>query len=131
MEFLKTIGGKIVTGLTAIAVVAAAISWWQMDPSTRSGLISGTGKVLGWFGIVIAAPWASFFLIGRVARLESNAAGGTFVVLMTALEAVVLAWLFGWQVKGAMPWTFFAAAILLAGVYNLFTCDWIAEKVSS
>jgi hypothetical protein len=43
---------------------------------------------------------------------------------------VLLAWLFGWTVKGAMPWTFFIAATLLAGVYNLFTCDWIAEKVS-
>jgi FtsH-binding integral membrane protein len=131
MDFLKTIGGKVVTGLMAIAVIAAAISWWEMDASTKDKLLSGTGKILGWFGIVIALPWASFFLIGRVAKLESNAAGGAFVALLTALEAVLLAWLFNWAVKGAMPWTFFAAATLLAAVYNLFTCDWIAEKVSS
>ena len=130
MDFLKTIGGKVVTGLMAIAVIAAAISWWQMDPSTRHDLLSGTGKIIGWFGIVIALPWASFFLIGRVAKLESNAAGGAFVFLFTAIEAVLLAWLFGWAVKGAMSWIFFAAATLVAGVYNLFTCDWIAEKVS-
>jgi hypothetical protein len=130
MDFLKTIGGKIVTGLVAIAVIAAAISWYEMDPTTKHEILLSTGKIVGWFGIVLAMPWASFFLIGRVAKLESNAAGGAFVALLTVLEAVLLAWLFGWGVKGAMPWTFFIAATLLAGVYNLFTCDWIAEKVS-
>jgi len=130
MDFLKTIGGKIVTGLMAIAVIAAAISWWEMDQATKDNLLSFTGRILAWFGIVIALPWASFFLIGRVAKLESNAAGAGFVTLLTILEALLLAWLFNWAVKGAMPWTFFAAAALLAAVYNLFTCDWIAEKVS-
>jgi hypothetical protein len=130
MDFLKTIGGKIVTGLMAIAVIAAAISWWEMDDSTKHTLLSGTGKIVAWFGIVIAVPWASFFLIGRVAKLESNAAGGALVALLTTVEAVLLAWLFGWGVRGATSWTFFAAATLIAGVYNLFTCDWIAEKVS-
>ncbi len=130
MDFLKTIGGKVVTGVMAIAVIAAAISWWQMDPATKDRLLSGTGKIIGWFGIVLALPWASFFLIGRVAKLESNAAGGAFVALLTIVEAVLLAWLFNWAVRGAMPWTFFIAATLLAAVYNLFACDWIAEKVS-
>src|SRR5271165_6902348 len=96
MEFLKTIGGKIVTGLVAVAVVASAISWWRLDEPTKQELISGTGKIIAWFGIVIALPWASFFLIGRVAKLESNAAGGAFIALLTAVEAVLLAWLFGW-----------------------------------
>jgi FtsH-binding integral membrane protein len=130
MDFLKTIGGKIITGLVALAVVAGGISWWQMDPATRHGLVAGTGRILGWFGIVLVVPWASFFVIGRVGRLESNAAGAVLVTVYTLIEAVLLAWLFGWHVKGAMPFTFFAAAVLLAAVYNLFTCDWIAEKVS-
>ena len=47
----------------------------------------------------------------------------------TIIEAVVLAWLFGWSLHGAMPIVFFSAAALLAGVYNLFTCDWIAGEV--
>src|SRR5271156_2079689 len=103
MDFLKTIGGKVVTGGMAIAGIAAAISWWEVDPATKHELLSGTGKIVGWFGIVLALPWASFFLIGRVAKLESNAAGGAFVALLTILEAVILAWLFNWAVNGAMP----------------------------
>jgi hypothetical protein len=48
----------------------------------------------------------------------------------TAIEATVLAWLFGWSVGGATAWVFYAAAVLLAGVYNLLACDWIAEKAA-
>jgi hypothetical protein len=130
MDFLKGVAGKVVTGLVALAVIATAISWWQMDESTRSTLLTGAGRILAWLGVVLVVPWASFFLIGRVARLESNGAGAALVMGYTVIEAAVLAWLFDWSVRGAAPWVFFAAATLFAGVYNLFACDWIAEKVA-
>ena len=130
MDFLKGVAGKVVTGLVALAVIATAISWWQMDESTRAALLRGAGRVFGWLGIVLVVPWASFFLIGRVARLESNGAGAALVLAITVLEAAVLAWLFDWSVSGAAPWVFFATATLFAGVYNLFACDWIAEKAA-
>lgn len=130
MEFLKTVGGKVIAGLTTLAVIAGAISWWRMDEASKQAIVSGTGRIVAWFGVMLVVPWASFFLIGRIARTESNAAGGALVVGYTIVEAVLLAWLFDWGIRGAMAWTFFAAAILLAGVYNLFTCDWIAKKVS-
>ena len=130
MEFLKGIAGKVVTGLVALAVVATAISWWQMDPATRSSLLTGAGRIFGWLGIVLVVPWVSFFLIGWVGRKDSNAAGAALVLLYTAVEAAVLAWLFEWSVRGAAPWVFFVTATLLAGAYNLFACDWIAEKAA-
>jgi len=130
MDFLKGVAGKVVTGLVAVAVIATAISWWQMEPQTRATLLQGAGRIFAWLGIVLVAPWASFFLIGRVARLDSNAAGATLVAAMTAAEAAVLAWLFGWSIAGAAPWVFFITATLFAGVYNLFACDWIAEKAA-
>jgi hypothetical protein len=130
MDFLKGVAGKVVTGLVALAVVATAISWWQMDESTRAMLLRGAGRIFAWLGIVLVVPWASFFVIGRVARLDNNAAGATLVGAITVIEAAVLAWLFEWSVHGAAPWVFFAAATLFAGVYNLFACDWIAEKAA-
>ena len=130
MDFLKTVGGKIVGGLVALAVVAAAISWWQMDPSTRQMLVTGAGRIVSWFAVVLVLPWASFFIVGRIGRMDSNAAGAALVLTYTAAEALLLAWLFEWSVRGAAPWVFFAAATLVAGVYNLFTCDWIAEKAA-
>jgi FtsH-binding integral membrane protein len=129
MDFLKTIGGKIVTGLVALAVIAAGVSWYQMDPGTRHAIASDAGRILAWFGVVIFLPWVTFFLIGAVARQDSNLAGAMLVSGYTIVEAVVLAWLFGWSLHGAMPLVFFSAAVLLASAYNLFTCDWIAEKL--
>jgi hypothetical protein len=129
MEFLKSVGGKIVAGLVALAVIASAISWFQMAPETRQELLSGAGKIAAWFGVVLFVPWAAFLIIGRVARLESNAAGAVFVLGITAIEATVLAWLFEWTIAGPTGWVFYAAAVLVAGVYNLLACDWIAEKV--
>ena len=130
MDFLKGVAGKVVTGLVALAVIATAISWFQMDEASRSALLRGTGRVFAWLGIVLVVPWASFFLIGSVARMESNAAGGALVLAITVVEAALLAWLFEWSVSGAAPWVFFATATLFAGVYNLFACDWIAEKAA-
>ncbi len=113
----------------ALAVVAAGISWWQTDLATRQTILSASGRLAGWFAVVVTFPWASFWLIGWVARCESNLVGGVFVVSITAVEAVVLAWLFNWSVHGPTAWVLLAAGVLAAGVYNLFSSDWIAEKV--
>ena len=130
MDFLKGVAGKVVTGLVALAVIATTISWFQMDEATRATLLRGAGRIFGWLGIVLVVPWVSFCVIGRVARLDSNAAGAALVLAYTAVEAAVLAWLFDWSVSGAAPWVFFITATLFAGAYNLFACDWIAEKAA-
>ncbi|MGD0461449.1 MAG: hypothetical protein ABSB74_03070 [Tepidisphaeraceae bacterium] len=129
MEFLKSITGRIVTGLVALVVIIAAISWWQMDESTRQMLVSGTGRILVWLGIVLIWPWASFAIIGWVARMESNAAGGLLVGVYSIAEVILLAWLFDWNMPSPAAWTFLFLGGLIAGVYNLLVCDWLAEKV--
>lgn len=129
MDFLKSVGGKITSGLVGLAVIAAGISWWQMDVETRHMLVRGTGRILSWFLVVVAVPWISFWLIGWVGKFGRNSAGAILIFAMTALEAALLAWLFEWSIHGATAITFFSAATLLAGVYNLLACDWIAEKL--
>ena len=128
MDFLKTVGGKIVSGLVAVAVVAIAISWFQMSPQTRQSLVHGTAQIIGWTLLVAVVPWVTFFVVAWISRRESNLAGAALVVVYTAIEAVTLAWLFAWGIHGATRVVLFAAATLLAGAYNLLTCDWIAEK---
>ena len=130
MDFLKTISGRLVTGAIALGVVVGAISWWQMDAATRDSVLDGSGKILGWISIVLFLPWAAFFLIGRVANMESNLAGAILVVGFTLAELLLLSWMFDWSISGTTAWTFVILGGLFAGAYNLFTCDWIAEKVS-
>lgn len=130
MELIKTVTGKVVGGAVALGVITAAITWWQMEPETRQTIISNTGRILMWLGIVLVTPWATFFLSAQVAKLESNLAGGVLVLAYSTGEVVLLAWLFEWKIEGASQWTFVLLGFLLACVYNLFTCDWIAEKVS-
>jgi hypothetical protein len=129
MDFLKTVTGKVVSGIVTLAVIASAISWWRMDPATKHALLANTGRIVSWGGIVLLAPWATFWIIGWVAKFENNLAGGALVAAYTLLETLLLAWLFGWHVSGAIGWTFFLVGTLLAGVYNLLTCDWLAEKL--
>lgn len=130
MEWLKGIAGKLVTGGIVLAVGIAGLSWWQADPATRSAVIGGVGKVIGWFVAVLVIPWVSFLLIGWVAKRDSNAAGVALVGALTLLEAAALLWLFDFELPGGTAWSMAIAATLLAAVYNVFTCDWIAEHVS-
>jgi hypothetical protein len=52
------------------------------------------------------------------------------VLTYSLVEIVALLWLFHWSIAGATAWTFLTAAGLFAAVYNLLTCDWIAEKTT-
>lgn len=128
MDFLKSVAGKLVTGAVILAVFAAGLAWYQMDPSARDAITGGAVRIVGWLLIVLAVPWALFAVISWVAKKDSNTASGIFVLALTVVEAVVLAWMFQFGIAGGGGWTFFAVGVVLAGVYNLLACDWIAER---
>ncbi len=130
MELLNSITGKVTAGVVALAVIAGGISWWQMDPATRNWLLTSTGKLLAWFGVVLFLPWVTFFVTRWVAGKESNLAGAVLVVAYTIPEMLLLAWLFNWQVPSATAWTFLVVGALVAAAYNLLGCDWIAGRLA-
>jgi Kef-type K+ transport system membrane component KefB len=129
MDFFKSIGGKIASGVVGLLVVIAAISYYMATPETRASVIGGIFSVLGWLLLVVAAPWALFLVIQWVEKFKSNAVSFAFVALLTIVEAVVWFWLWNWTMGSAVAWTFSIGAVLLAGVYNVFTSDWIAEQM--
>jgi hypothetical protein len=131
MGLLSGLAGKVVVGVLSLSIVLAGISWWQADPATRSAVFDGIARIIGWTVAVLVVPWAMFLVIGRVARMDSNAAGVALVGGLTIVEALALAWLFDFRISGGAAWSLTIAAVLVAAVYNTFTCDWIAEKVES
>jgi len=130
MQFLQTIAGKVVAGLVGLGIVIAAISWWQMDPAARHGDVVFVERIVLWLGVVALLPWATFAIIAWVGRKDSNAAGAALVAVYTIAELVWLGWLFGWHVGGAMSITLLVVGGLFCAVYNVFACDWIAEKIA-
>lgn len=131
MGLIQLSVGRFATALATLAVIIGGISWWQLDPATRSMILDTIGRSLGWLLAVLAVPWAGFLLIGWVARQQSNAAGLALVATLTIIEAVCLFWLFGFSLPGPAAWALAIAAILLAAVYNVLACDWIAERIES
>ena len=129
MDFFKTVTGKVVGGLVSLAVVIAGISWWRMDPQTRQMLLSGTGRIASWLGVVLLFPWATFFIIAWVAKKNHNGAGAVLVAAYTLMESLLLGYLFHWSLGSTSAWTFFLVGVLLSAVYNLLICDWLAEKM--
>src|SRR5690606_3959591 len=120
---------KVVAGAVTLAVIAAGISWWRMDDATRQMLLSGTGKIVSWLLIVLLVPWATFFVTAWVARRESNAAGAVLGGVCRVAVGLLLGWLCEWQLPGATAWSVLVVGALFAGVYNLLSCDWIAERL--
>src|SRR5262245_50907306 len=112
MDFFKTVTGKVVGGLVGLIVVIAGISWWQMDASTKQMLVSGTGKIVSWFLIVILVPWATFFIISWVHKMDTNAAGAVLVFVYTAIEATILLWQFDWSLPGTTAKMFYIVGVL-------------------
>ena len=74
MDFLKTVTGKVVSGLVGLCVIMLGISWWRMDAATKQRLLDGSGRIFGWLGIVLILPWVGFLFIGWVNRQRSNRA---------------------------------------------------------
>ncbi len=129
VDFLKGIGGKIVGGIVLLGVVVAAVAFYQAGPEGRQAFFGASGRILGWTLIVLLAPWALFWLIAKIARQESNGTAAMLIVALTAAELLALWWMFGFGIGGPLAITFFAVGTLLAAVYNLLACDWIADRL--
>jgi hypothetical protein len=132
---LKTIGGRVIGGVVSALLLGLVFAAWQAGPEARGqwmasigGAAAVVGKTLGWLALVGVAPWATYFLSTAAGRFQTNLAGIALVAAYTAVEAVLLAWMFNWQIQGGASWIFFSAATLIALLYNVLICDWIAER---
>jgi hypothetical protein len=126
---LKSVISWILGGLTVLAVIAAAIAYYDLPPAERQALWHHIGRVALWVGLMLVLPWATFFLSVAAARRDSNAVGVVLVGGYLLLDAILLFLLVG-QPSGVFLILSTAFGLLVALTYTLLTCDWIAERNS-
>ena len=124
----KTIVQWVLGGVTVLAVIAAAIAYYDLTPGERSAMWHHVARALVWLGIVLVLPWATFFLTTAVSRRESNGAGVALVAGYTLVDVALLLWLVGVP-AGAFLVCLAVLGALVALTYNLLVCDWVAERL--
>ena len=115
-------------GVTVLAVIGAAVAYYDLSPAERSAMWGHVGRALVWLGIVLVLPWATFFLTTAVARRESNAVGAGLVAGYTLVDVAVLLLLVGTP-GGTFLVCLSVLGLLVALTYNLLVCDWVAERL--
>lgn len=124
---VKMVVSYVLAGAMLLAVIAAAVAYFDLPAAERAAMWHGIGRAALWAGLVLVLPWATYFVTTAVARGESNAAGVALVVGYTVVDGVVLFLLVGMP-AGAFLILAAIFGLLLALTYNLLTCDWIAER---
>ncbi len=122
------VGGKV---LTAVLVVtsAAGIIWFYKHPEQWDRLWSVVGHVGAWVGIVMALPWALFFVPRWLVKRDSNAAAVGALALFSALDVGAALVLGGASGHGTLTWMVFILGFLAAAVYNFVVCDYQVTRL--
>ena len=124
----KFVGGKAVTAILVVAGGASLIWFWK-HPEALQAIWATLKGVLAWMGFVAVLPWATFFVPGRIVKLESNVAAGAMLGGYLIVDAFVAFWLGGWGFEGTLTWVVVLLGFLSAAVYNFLVCDHLAERL--
>ena len=127
-EVGKYVGGKVLTAVLAVGVIAGGIWFWK-HPEQLQAIWSVIKLVLVWLGLVLVLPWAGFFVTSWVVRKESNLAAGLLLAGLTTVDALFAFYLAGWSVSGALTWLVLLLGLLCAAVYNLLVCEFQAARL--
>lgn len=106
------------------AVPFEILAMWRMSDS---GVAGGYLIAFGLGALVVNA--GVFWLVIKGIRPDTNAAAASLVAGITLPELLALWWMFGFGMGGPLAITFFVVGALLAAVYNLLACDWIADRL--
>ena len=123
------VGGKVVTAVLVVGSAGAVIWFWR-HPEQLAAIWQTIKYVLVWLGIVLALPWATFFVTPWVMSTESNAAAA-LMLLGYVLADVIVAFVLIGGVRGhsVLDWFVLLLGFLSAGVYNFKVCEFQAIRV--
>jgi len=123
------VGGKVVTAVLAVAGIGATIWFWK-HPEQLEMIWRTIKYVLVWIGVVLALPWATFFVTTWVVSKDSNAAAALMLLGYVLVDVLAAWWLMG-GMRGlnGLTWMVLLLGFLCAGVYNLKVCEFQAERL--
>jgi len=109
-------------------VVLAGVALWQMGPQGRAAIWSAIWRTALWLALAAVLPWSARLFIGRVLETGSNWAGLALIAALTVIDLMVGLILMGGLPAGGWGWLAALAALGLAGTYNYFVAEYLAEQ---
>jgi len=112
--------------LTATLVI---IWYYRMPIEQRDAVWNMIRGVLIWLGFVAILPWATFWIVIRTARANSNTISAVMLVGYWLIDIVFALYLTG----GSFGHSSWQTAILILGflcaaLYNFLICEFIADR---
>ena len=122
------LGGKVITAILVVSGGLTGIYFWK-NPDDLATIWKTIQYALVWIGIVLALPWAAFFVTAWVVSKESNAAAAAMLAAYVLVDATVAVWLIG-GIGGhsGLTWGVLLLGFLTAGVYNFKVCEYQALR---
>lgn len=123
------VGSKVVTAILVVSGSGAVI-WFYRHPEDLATVWQTLKYVVTWIGIVLALPWATFFVTSWVVAKDSNLAVALMLAGYAVADAVVAFCLIG-RIFGldGFVWILLLLGFLAAAVYNLKVCEYQAERL--
>ena len=120
------LGGKVITAILVVSGGLTGIYFWK-NPDDLATIWKTIQYALVWVGIVLALPWATFFVTNWVVAKESNGAAAAMLAAYSLVDVAVAVWLMG-GVGGhnGLTLAVLLFGFLTAGVYNFKVCEYQA-----
>ena len=127
----KYVGGRVLTVGLVLTATLVIIWYYRMPIEQRDAVWNMIRGVLIWLGFVAILPWATFWIVVRTARADSNAMSAVMLVSYWLVDIVFALYLTGGSF-GNNTWqtAILILGFLCAALYNFVTCEFVADRAS-
>jgi hypothetical protein len=124
---LGRLGEKVLGWVALALIVLLGVGIWRMGPEARGAILDGIWRTLCWIVVAAALPWSARLFIGRLLAVGSNWAGFGLLAVFAVVDVVAGLALMGGLPTGGWGWFAGLAALAVAGTYNYWVAEYLAE----
>lgn len=119
---------RVVTAVVVVGSAIAIIWYWNLPDESKAAMWDTASGTMTWIGIALSLPWATFFIPARVVRVESNSASAVMLAGYFLADAGAAFWMAGGTPDAAWKLGVMIVGLLAVAAYNMFACNFIAER---